>query len=163
MISITIFCVNQAMYCFNHGGRGKKMDLMMIADKSSNVYCNWTEFIDTVIHQSPKFVQNDGQDVFMVINFEYLNVLLESVRYVVEIDYDQEENEYIATMDGFWFVEAGKTKNEAIHKLAEQLVDYAQDYFKELDRHFRSEEHTSELQSRGHLVCRLLLEKKKMI
>src|SRR5439155_14705740 len=39
------------------------------------------------------------------------------------------------------------------------------------DRHFplhgqpaadcRSEEHTSELQSRGHLVCRLLLEKKK--
>src|SRR5690625_5918712 len=32
------------------------------------------------------------------------------------------------------------------------------------DAHFlrRSEEHTSELQSRGHLVCRLLLEKKKL-
>src|SRR5207253_5545153 len=29
------------------------------------------------------------------------------------------------------------------------------------DRPGRSEEHTSELQSRGHLVCRLLLEKKK--
>src|SRR5207253_10001825 len=28
-------------------------------------------------------------------------------------------------------------------------------------RDSRSEEHTSELQSRGHLVCRLLLEKKK--
>src|SRR3989442_14396225 len=28
-------------------------------------------------------------------------------------------------------------------------------------RHRRSEEHTSELQSRPHLVCRLLLEKKK--
>src|SRR5437870_12227926 len=27
----------------------------------------------------------------------------------------------------------------------------------------RSEEHTSELQSRGHLVCRLLLEKKNLI
>src|SRR5690554_5954694 len=27
--------------------------------------------------------------------------------------------------------------------------------------HLRSEEHTSELQSRPHLVCRLLLEKKK--
>src|SRR5690625_7017219 len=26
----------------------------------------------------------------------------------------------------------------------------------------RSEEHTSELQSRGHLVCRLLLEKKRI-
>src|SRR5690625_5969794 len=28
--------------------------------------------------------------------------------------------------------------------------------------YLRSEEHTSELQSRGHLVCRLLLEKKKI-
>src|SRR5690625_6475375 len=37
---------------------------------------------------------------------------------------------------------------------AEQLLE--QDGF-----HWRSEEHTSELQSRGHLVCRLLLEKKK--
>src|SRR2546429_3985985 len=30
-----------------------------------------------------------------------------------------------------------------------------------LDKKTRSEEHTSELQSRLHLVCRLLLEKKK--
>src|SRR5207253_6940764 len=30
-------------------------------------------------------------------------------------------------------------------------------------RQDRSEEHTSELQSRGHLVCRLLLEKKKLL
>src|SRR2546430_9999506 len=28
-------------------------------------------------------------------------------------------------------------------------------------RHYRSEEHTSELQSQSNLVCRLLLEKKK--
>src|SRR5258708_28799422 len=31
-----------------------------------------------------------------------------------------------------------------------------------LDGHSRSEEHTSELQSPDHLVCRLLLEKKKI-
>src|SRR5436305_5975173 len=33
----------------------------------------------------------------------------------------------------------------------------------EYNRGLRSEEHTSELQSRPHLVCRLLLEKKKKI
>src|SRR5690625_5914568 len=33
--------------------------------------------------------------------------------------------------------------------------------FLELSKKTRSEEHTSELQSRGHLVCRLLLAKKK--
>src|SRR5437870_6012369 len=35
------------------------------------------------------------------------------------------------------------------------------DEFENAFAYRRSEEHTSELQSRGHLVCRLLLEKKK--
>src|SRR5690625_6683349 len=39
---------------------------------------------------------------------------------------------------------------EILHRLSPELVD----------KKFRSEEHTSELQSRGHLVCRLLLEQK---
>src|SRR2546428_5379670 len=34
-------------------------------------------------------------------------------------------------------------------------------YIRSYDVHTRSEEHTSELQSRSDLVCRLLLEKKK--
>src|SRR5437870_10397349 len=34
-------------------------------------------------------------------------------------------------------------------------------YIRDAREQYRSEEHTSELQSRGHLVCRLLLEKKK--
>src|SRR5207253_11243800 len=37
--------------------------------------------------------------------------------------------------------------------------DEARRYEAGLDAFARSEEHTSELQSRGHLVCRLLLEK----
>src|SRR2546422_5652182 len=37
----------------------------------------------------------------------------------------------------------------------------AYEFFKQLEA-ARSEEHTSELQSRLHLVCRLLLEKKKL-
>src|SRR3712207_6891068 len=36
-------------------------------------------------------------------------------------------------------------------------------YFKGGTHRYRSEEHTSELQSRQYLVCRLLLEKKKKI
>src|SRR3712207_7260868 len=39
--------------------------------------------------------------------------------------------------------------------LLKMLTRYAE------ERGFRSEEHTSELQSRQYLVCRLLLEKKK--
>src|SRR3712207_8246496 len=39
---------------------------------------------------------------------------------------------------------------------SEQAMDLAEE-------HRRSEEHTSELQSRQYLVCRLLLEKKKIL
>src|SRR5437870_7047797 len=39
--------------------------------------------------------------------------------------------------------------------------DFCNDSIHEFAVVARSEEHTSELQSRGHLVCRLLLEKKK--
>src|SRR3712207_7949540 len=52
----------------------------------------------------------------------------------------------------------------AVVSTHEDAEDAVQDGFlhayRALDR-FRSEEHTSELQSRQYLVCRLLLEKKK--
>src|SRR5437870_11107395 len=43
----------------------------------------------------------------------------------------------------------------------EALGEHVFGFFIRNKRQERSEEHTSELQSRGHLVCRLLLEKKK--
>src|SRR2546425_7582764 len=41
------------------------------------------------------------------------------------------------------------------------LLKHFGDRMRFVYRHFRSEEHTSELQSLAYLVCRLLLEKKK--
>src|SRR3989442_10057918 len=46
------------------------------------------------------------------------------------------------------------------HELLGQVVT-AQPRHDDVGQEDRSEEHTSELQSRPHLVCRLLLEKKK--
>src|SRR5262249_61756898 len=40
-------------------------------------------------------------------------------------------------------------------------AEYQQNELSSTDQYFRSEEHTSELQSLTNLVCRLLLEKKK--
>src|SRR5690625_7139082 len=52
-----------------------------------------------------------------------------------------------------WLKEVDST---ALQSSLQNLADSFLRFFKK-----RSEEHTSELQSRGHLVCRLLLEKKK--
>src|SRR5690242_20845334 len=50
----------------------------------------------------------------------------------------------------------GRTTKKSVNAL---IADYAQR--NKLWNDFRSEEHTSELQSHVNLVCRLLLEKKK--
>src|SRR5690625_5543444 len=50
-----------------------------------------------------------------------------------------------------------RTERSHQMNIPEEAVEAAAKALAEL----RSEEHTSELQSRGHLVCRLLLEKKK--
>src|SRR3712207_7663325 len=42
-----------------------------------------------------------------------------------------------------------------------RILDETRDEYRTLRSETRSEEHTSELQSRQYLVCRLLLEKKK--
>src|SRR5690625_5907016 len=49
------------------------------------------------------------------------------------------------------------------HNIANENPEVVEQLLEILSQQPRSEEHTSELQSRGHLVCRLLLEKKKKI
>src|SRR5699024_11422523 len=52
---------------------------------------------------------------------------------------------------------------ETFSTIIDRLVDDIKPLYDELEDKNRSEEHTSELQSRFDLVCRLLLEKKKTI
>src|SRR5690554_7249393 len=54
----------------------------------------------------------------------------------------------------------GSTRTYQIMK-ENKLLKFQRNKQKRKNRNWRSEEHTSELQSRPHLVCRLLLEKKK--
>src|SRR5690625_6922952 len=52
-------------------------------------------------------------------------------------------------------------RSDRQHATADHLLGHARAGPLDDADALRSEEHTSELQSRGHLVCRLLLEKKK--
>src|SRR2546422_3407657 len=55
-------------------------------------------------------------------------------------------------------IQRGKLSRKRIQRTSDGDRDTTRRYIRRGDR---SEEHTSELQSRLHLVCRLLLEKKK--
>src|SRR5690625_2870392 len=66
--------------------------------------------------------------------------------------------DFTATQNLEYFrIQRGVVEKKRIYEVLQivGLTDQKRKRFKE-----RSEEHTSELQSRGHLVCRLLLEKK---
>src|SRR2546422_7819697 len=60
------------------------------------------------------------------------------------------------------FTGDGFVKNNVITRLLQSEVDHIV-LHETVAGEMRSEEHTSELQSRLHLVCRLLLEKKKRV
>src|SRR5690625_5487254 len=81
----------------------------------------------------------------------YVNDLLKGSRYVIQDKDDIRIRQAKTIKDFFSNFSIEHEQNAFIVFVNHQQVE------------LRSEEHTSELQSRGHLVCRLLLEKKNLL
>src|SRR5690625_1087544 len=74
---------------------------------------------------------------------------------------DREEAERLAAIaSGFASLARGARSQLGAREVRQTVVEMDSVFFFVLSAGRRSEEHTSELQSRGHLVCRALLEKK---
>src|SRR5690625_862760 len=75
-------------------------------------------------------------------------------------------NENVAQLEVQWTMSTGVLRGHEGQPLIVNDMMYFTTPFPNIlyaiDLNNRSEEHTSELQSRGHLVCRLLLEKKNI-
>src|SRR5690625_5202736 len=69
-----------------------------------------------------------------------------------------ELSETITIVQHMEIYDSGKVRTELSRSIEQNRAKLNEE---RLSASVRSEEHTSELQSRGHLVCRLLLEKKK--
>src|SRR5437870_11352798 len=87
---------------------------------------------------------HDALPICLVILYVKDGVQLGDLQQVVNLLGELEEFELAALV-----ADGGERADQLTDTRAVDIVDVA-----------RSEEHTSELQSRGHLVCRLLLEKK---
>src|SRR5690625_6277831 len=96
---------------------------------------------------APEFAEN--------ISHRLVEKLPKSLKKYISNSIDWEMEMEVDSMTG-----AAETVEEIFKEAAIYKQDKQWDYVVCLTD-LRSEEHTSELQSRGHLVCRLLLEKKK--
>src|SRR5690625_1500038 len=113
----------------------------------------------------------DGEQVGVVSLEEALKAAQAADLDLVEIAPDSDPIVCKLMDYGKHLFEIKKTKAAAKKKQKQQQIKEMKfrpgtdegDYKVKLRNLIRSEEHTSELQSRGHLVCRLLLEKKKNI
>src|SRR5690625_7117626 len=85
--------------------------------------------------------------------------IIERAKTYIEVDSKQVESMIQSLEESKRLAEQDYEKSHDVLLESEQLKKEIEDEWAAFDR--RSEEHTSELQSRGHLVCRLLLEKKK--
>src|SRR5690554_546032 len=77
------------------------------------------------------------------------------------IEYEINIMEQNGIKKGVLFCDVNKLKKDSFNPWL--YTPFSSNFFRSQIniKEFRSEEHTSELQSRPHLVCRLLLEKKK--
>lgn len=103
---------------------------MLLAERSSDVRSHWAKFVDDVIHNEPKFVQRNDRDVFMSLNLDFMEILVDNIKFNVTIE--KEDDEYFGSIDGFWFVESADNEKDVIVKLAESLREFSFDYYKDL-------------------------------
>src|SRR5690625_6209558 len=102
-----------------------------------------------------------GKQEDLMKRSEELKVNIEKCKVVDPLNYKKFDD----MVDEFVKIRKGKATKEQAKEIlrTENYFGTMLVYMDEAHGLVRSEEHTSELQSRGHLVCRLLLEKKKDI
>jgi antitoxin YefM len=103
---------------------------------ATEVRRDWSSWIDRVVREKPSVVKRT-HDYFVGISVEHLSKLLEPYKFELELDYE-EDGSVVASLTGFDLVVAAQTENEARKAIANELVEYAQDYFAEFDLYYRA-------------------------
>src|SRR5690554_7551689 len=123
--------------------------------------------IDEVVRIIRASQDTDIAKISLIERFDLSEIQAQSIvdmrlRQLTNLEIDKIENEYQELVITAADLEDILAKRERQLEIILNRLDEINDKFGDERRtSIRSEEHTSELQSRPHLVCRLLLEKKK--
>src|SRR5690625_6215211 len=136
---------------------------VLILDNLSNSDAQVSQAIATITGQPPQFIAGDIRDEALLTRIFAENNIQEVVHFACLKAVGETVAEPLLYYDNN--IHGTNTLLRAMKKAAVKtlLFSSSRTVYGEpqaLPLTERSEEHTSELQSRGHLVCRLLLEKK---
>ncbi len=92
---------------------------------ATEVRNNFSFYIDTVVREKPIAVKRN-RDILLFFSDQIVKDLVKDLTLHAELTY--EDGIIVGTIAGFDLVVESKSEQEAIRKLAEDLLEYAQDY-----------------------------------
>lgn len=103
---------------------------------ATDVRKHWGQFNDDVIHEGPKFVKRN-RDAWAALSSEHLKAAFATFTFEAEL-FHEEDGTVTATLKGFDLVENSENEDEAIELLADELIDYANEYQDNFQTYFRA-------------------------
>lgn len=101
----------------------------MFTISSTDARKEWSSVIDTVVHEKPAFVTRT-RDVIMLSNLQTTELLLEPYTFTAE-KYVEENGSITLSLNEIDLVTNAATEEAAKLQLAEELTDYAEEYYSE--------------------------------
>lgn len=111
--------------------------LMQNLINATDVRREWGKFIDDVVRDKPKIVKRN-RDLLFALSIEHLDEILRTYKLDLQIEKEEDEDAYIASTDIFDVFASGFSIDEAIANLADELIEYAQEYMNNFQLYYNA-------------------------
>lgn len=99
----------------------------MLTINSTDVRRDWSLVVDQVIREKPKFIKRT-HDYMMLSDVRFLEVLLSGYSFSAEL-FVEEDGSITLSLNEIDIVENGNSEEEVKQKLAQSIIDYAEDFY----------------------------------
>jgi antitoxin YefM len=111
------------------------MDLLLNA---SDVRKNWSDNIDEVVQQhKPKFIARNNKNPFIMMSLDQAKLTYQAYTFKTLLEQEEDGTFSVDLADFDLFVNA-ESKETAFRKLAEDLNEYAEEYFENIQLYYNA-------------------------
>ncbi|MFZ5634424.1 MAG: hypothetical protein ACOY40_16445 [Bacillota bacterium] len=103
---------------------------------ATDVRRDWGRFVDEVVHNKPRVVKRN-RDYFLSLSLNHANTLLKGITFKAQF-VKEDDGSVTASLENFDLVVNAENEAAAIKALAQELVEYAHEYFGEFQLYYNS-------------------------